>query len=72
MVVDETEEFAQSHEKSFPARAFSGNRPRTIKAPVDLLPPVMEEVRMDTVWAGDLYVLSFRKPGLADRIEAGP
>jgi len=65
VVVDETEEFAQSHEKSFPARAFYGNRPRTIKAPVDLLPPEMEEVRVDTVWAGDLYVLSFRKPGLA-------
>jgi ubiquinone/menaquinone biosynthesis C-methylase UbiE len=35
---------------------------RLVEAPVDLLPPRMEEVRLETVWAGDLYVLSFRKP----------
>jgi ubiquinone/menaquinone biosynthesis C-methylase UbiE len=63
VVVDETEEFAQRHEKGFAAKAFYGKRPRTIKPPSDLLPPGMEEVRLDTVWAGDLYVLSFRKPG---------
>ena len=63
VVVDETEEFAQRHEKTLFARSFYGDRPRTIKAPLDLLPPQMEEVQLDTVWAGDLYVLSFRKPG---------
>jgi ubiquinone/menaquinone biosynthesis C-methylase UbiE len=62
VVVDETEEFAQRHEKAFVARAFYGNRPRTIKVPLDLLPPEMEEVQLDSVWSGDLYVLSFRKP----------
>ena len=62
VVVDETEEFAQRHEKDLVAGMFYGGRPRTIKAPVDLLPPNMEEVRVDTVWAGELFVLSFRKP----------
>jgi len=65
VVVDETEEFAKRHENTFVARAFYGNRPRTIQAPVDLLPPEMEEVRLDTLWSGDLYALSFRKPGKA-------
>jgi len=63
VVVDETEEFARRHENAFVAKAFYKDRPRTIKAPLDLLPPRMEEVRVDTVWGGDLYVLSFRKPG---------
>jgi hypothetical protein len=63
VVVDETEEFARRHENSVVAKAFYRDRPRTIKAPQDLLPPGMKEVRAETVWSGDLYVLSFRKPG---------
>jgi ubiquinone/menaquinone biosynthesis C-methylase UbiE len=63
VVVDETEEFARRHENSVVAKAFYKDRPRTIKAPLDLLSSGMKEVRVDTVWGGDLYVLSFRKPG---------
>ena len=69
--VDETEEFAQRHESAFIGRAFYGDRPRTIKPPLDLLPPQMEEVQLDTVWAGDLYVLSFRKPRTREGLETG-
>ena len=65
VIVDETEEFAQRHQNGFLAKAFYGDRPRTIQAPVDLLPPQMEEVHVETVWGGDLYILSFRKPGRA-------
>ena len=71
VVVDETEEFAQRHESAFIGRAFYGDRPRTIKPPLDLLPPQMEEVQLDTVWAGDLYVLSFRKPRTREGLETG-
>jgi len=60
VVVDETEELAQRHEKAFIAGTLYGDRPRTIKPPLDLLAPLMEEVHLDTVWGGDLYVLSFR------------
>lgn len=62
VIVDETEEFAQRHETTFIAKAFYRDRPRTIKAPLDLVPPHMNQVEVNTVWDGDLYVLSFRKP----------
>ena len=62
VVVDETEEFAVRHENAWIARAFYRDRPRTIQPPLDLLPPGMREARVETIWGGDLYVLSFRKP----------
>jgi ubiquinone/menaquinone biosynthesis C-methylase UbiE len=62
VVADETEECARRHEDKPLARAFFKNRPRTIAAPVDLLPPGMEEVSVREIWDGELYVLTFRRP----------
>jgi len=62
VVVDETEEAARRNENKFIARAFFKNRPRTIVAPADLLPPGMREVAVREIWDGELYVLTFRKP----------
>ena len=63
LVVDETEEFAKRAENKPFAKAFFKNRPRTIVAPVGLLPPGMQEVSVREIWDGELYVLTFRKPG---------
>jgi ubiquinone/menaquinone biosynthesis C-methylase UbiE len=62
VVVDETEELAKRHENKPFAGAFFKNRPRTIAAPVNLLPPGMEEVSVREIWDRELYVLTFRKP----------
>lgn len=62
VVVDETEELAKRNESKFIARAFFKNRPRKIVAPVNLLPPGMQEVAAEEIWDHELYVLSFRKP----------
>jgi ubiquinone/menaquinone biosynthesis C-methylase UbiE len=62
VVVDETEELARRHEKRILAGAFFKNRPRSIEAPVSLLPPGMLEVNVQEIWKRELYVLTFRKP----------
>jgi len=62
LVVDETEEFAKRAENKPFAKAFFKNRPRTIVAPVGVLPPGMQEVSVQEIWDGELYVLTFCKP----------
>jgi ubiquinone/menaquinone biosynthesis C-methylase UbiE len=62
VVVDETEELAKRNENRLIARAFFKNRPRTIVAPVSLLPAGMLEVAVREIWDRELYVLTFRKP----------
>jgi hypothetical protein len=63
VVVDETEDVARRYEKTTVAGAFYSNRPEAISAPVELLPPGMLEIGVKTVGGGDLYCLTFRKPG---------
>jgi ubiquinone/menaquinone biosynthesis C-methylase UbiE len=63
VVVDETEDVARRYETTAGAGTFYSNRPEAISAPVDLLPPGMLEVGVKTVGGGDLYCLTFRKPG---------
>jgi len=62
VIVDETERVAKKFEKTAVAGAFYVNRPRTIAAPVDLVPPEMQETRTREMWGGELYCLTFRKP----------
>ena len=62
VVVDETEEVAKRNENRIIAGAFFKNRPRTIVAPVSLLPAGVQEVSVREFWEGELYVLTFRKP----------
>jgi hypothetical protein len=62
VVVDETEELARRNEDKMVGGAFFKNRPRTIVAPVDLLPPGMLEVTVREIWDRELFVLTFRKP----------
>jgi ubiquinone/menaquinone biosynthesis C-methylase UbiE len=63
VVVDETEDVAKKYEKTAVAGAFYGNRPEPVSAPVDSLPPGMLDVQVKTIAGGDLYYLTFRRPG---------
>lgn len=65
VVVDETEELAKRYENMPVFGAFFKNRPRTIVAPMSLLPAGMDEVAVREIWNRELYVLTFRKPGSA-------
>ena len=62
VIGDENEDLAQRYENIPVMDGWYGNRARNITAPVDLLPPEMQEVRVKDISGGDLYCLSFRKP----------
>jgi len=62
VIGDENEELARKYEKLPVTGGFYGNRKQAISAPVDLLPPDMEDVQVKDIAGGDLYCLSFRKP----------
>jgi ubiquinone/menaquinone biosynthesis C-methylase UbiE/uncharacterized protein YbaR (Trm112 family) len=63
-ICDENERGARAYERTLPGfrRTFGGNR-QAVAAPVDAVPPAMEEVRVTDVWKGWMYCLEFRKPG---------
>ena len=64
LICDENEKGAHGYELSIPGfkRNFQGKR-ELITAPVDLLPPGMQELRVFDVWKGWMYCIEFRKPG---------
>ena len=62
IIGDENEELARKYENLPVTGDFYGNRQQAITAPVDLLPPDMQEVKVKDLAGGDLYCLSFRKP----------
>lgn len=62
VIGDENEALAARYEKLPVTERFYGGRKEAIAAPVDLLPPGMQEVRVKDIAGGDLYCLSFRKP----------
>ncbi|MFZ5911244.1 MAG: methyltransferase domain-containing protein [Chloroflexota bacterium] len=63
VIGDENEALAQKYENLPVTGDFYGNRKQAIAAPVDLLPPGMLDVRVKEIAGGDMYCLSFRKPG---------
>ena len=62
VIGDENEALAKRYEKFPVTSGFYGNRKQAISAPVDLLPPEMQDVQVKDIAGGDLYCLSFRKP----------
>jgi ubiquinone/menaquinone biosynthesis C-methylase UbiE len=62
VIGDENEALAQKYEKLPVTGGFYGNRKQVISAPIDLLPPEMQDVQVKDIAGGDLYCLSFRKP----------
>ena len=62
VIGDENEALAKKYEKLPVTGGFYSNRNQAISAPVDLLPPEMQDVQVKDIAGGDLYCLSFRKP----------
>ena len=63
LIADETEEHVRkAYEKMPYTQEFYKNRNAVVSAPVDLLPPGMEEIHVETVWGNRFYALTFRKP----------
>jgi hypothetical protein len=62
VIGDENEELAQKYERLPVTGGFYGNRKESISAPIDLLPPNMQDVHVKNIADGDLYGLTFRKP----------
>lgn len=64
VICDENERGARAYERTLPGfkRSFQGNR-QAVTAPVDAVPPGMQEVRVFDGWKGWMYCLEFRKPG---------
>jgi len=64
-ICDENERGARAYERTLPGfkRSFQGNR-QAVTAPVDAVPPGMQEMHVFDVWKGWMYCLEFRKPGV--------
>jgi uncharacterized protein len=64
IICDETERGARGYEVTLPGFTQSFKEKReTVRPPVDLIPPEMEEIRLDErVWNGWFYCIEFRKP----------
>lgn len=64
LIADETEKHVKDvYEKGL--GSYFKNRKQPVSAPVDLIPPEMEEVHLESLQLDLFYALTFRKPQLA-------
>lgn len=63
LICDENEKGAQAYERVIPGFLKNvGKMRETVIAPVALVPPGMQELRLFDVWKGWMYCIEFRKP----------
>jgi len=63
LVCDETEQGARAYERFLPSfKRTVGAKREEIVAPVALVPPEMQALKVDAVWKGWMYCLDFLKP----------
>jgi ubiquinone/menaquinone biosynthesis C-methylase UbiE/uncharacterized protein YbaR (Trm112 family) len=63
LIADETDRGVRAYDKLAPGFSRQvGADAHKVNAPVDLVPPEMQEVKVTEVWNGYLYLLEFRKP----------
>jgi ubiquinone/menaquinone biosynthesis C-methylase UbiE len=63
LIADETEKHVKSTYERIPiTRRYFQNRQQAVAAPVDLVPPEMQEIHLEMLWNGRFYALTFRKP----------
>jgi ubiquinone/menaquinone biosynthesis C-methylase UbiE len=63
VIADETEEVARGYDRWIPSfTGLFGERREAVTPPVDLVPPAMQDVRVNTIWRGKGYCLELRKP----------
>jgi len=66
MVEDETEEYVKSTYEKIPYTSrFYGDRKQPVTVPIDLVPPEMEDIRVEMLKQGKFYAITFRKPAHA-------
>lgn len=73
VISDETERGVRLFERVYPPfrRAFGAPR-EAVQAPTDLVPSETESLRLEYLWHGAIYRLSFRKPVWGGRALATP
>ena len=65
LIADDTEEYGKnSYERNPSTRGKGRDREKAVTAPVDPAPLEMQEVKVDSVWNGKFYALTFRKPSV--------
>ncbi|HME57932.1 MAG TPA: methyltransferase domain-containing protein [Terracidiphilus sp.] len=63
LISDETEEYAKATYEKIPiTSSFYKNRQTTVKIPIDLVPPEMQEIHLEMIKGGQFYAITFRKP----------
>jgi ubiquinone/menaquinone biosynthesis C-methylase UbiE len=63
MIEDETEEYVKSTYEKIPiASSLYKDRRQAVTVPIDLVPPEMEDVRVEMLKEGKFYAITFRKP----------
>jgi ubiquinone/menaquinone biosynthesis C-methylase UbiE len=62
LIADETEKHVKAVYENGPGGHFYKNRKQPVSAPIDLVPPEMEEIHLATARTGHWYMLTFRKP----------
>jgi ubiquinone/menaquinone biosynthesis C-methylase UbiE len=66
LIADETEKYVKStYERSPITCGYFKNRQQAVTAPVDLVPPEMQEIHLEMLRDGRFYALTFRKPSSA-------
>jgi len=66
LIADETEKHVKSTYERFPiTRGYFKNRRQAVTAPIDLVPPEMQEIHLEMLRDGHFYALTFRKPSSA-------
>jgi ubiquinone/menaquinone biosynthesis C-methylase UbiE len=72
LIVDETEKHVKGTYEKIPyTREFYKGRDEPVSAPVSLVPAEMEDLRVESIFSGRLYALTFRKPRAGDGVGAG-
>ena len=61
LISDETEKHVKSVYEKQPGGLYK-NRKEPVSAPIDLLPPEMQEIHLEELVKGNTYALTFRKP----------
>ena len=63
LIADETEKHVKSAYERMPiASGYFKNRQEAVTAPIDLVPPEMQEIHLEILRDGHFYALTFRKP----------
>jgi ubiquinone/menaquinone biosynthesis C-methylase UbiE len=62
LIADETEKHVKGVYEKGPGGHLYKNRKQPVSAPIDLMPPDMQEIHLEIGRTGEWYMLTFRKP----------